>query len=135
MNIPENARRFLERPNLYATVATLAPDGSPHQAVAWYVLRDDGVVVNTSAERQWGKNLRRDPRASISVEDGLESVSLRGEVELVDDHEQAQADIAELARRYAGEAAEEMIENHFRKQRRISFVLRPARVHVYGLED
>ena len=51
------------------------------------------------------------------------------------DAEETQADIAELARRYAGAAVEVMIENHFRKQQRISFVLRPARVHVYGLDD
>ena len=136
VEIPETARRFLQRPGLYATVATLNPDGGPHQAVIWYLLTDEGVLVNSSEDRQWPRNLRRDPRASIAVEDGEQSVTMRGRVEVIDDENQAQSDIATLARRYHADDPQQvewLITNAFQRQRRVSFLFRPEHVHVHGL--
>jgi hypothetical protein len=48
------------------------------------------------------------------------------------DAEHGQADIAAMARRYETPLdAERLIEVRFRPQRRVSFVLRPARVHEH----
>lgn len=137
MAIPETARRFLQRSGLYATVASLNPNGAPHQAVTWYLLTDEGLLLNSAEDRQWPRNLRRDLRASIAVEDGEQSVTMRGRVEVIDDEEQAQRDIAALARRYRADDSQQvewLITNVFQKQRRVSFLLRPEHVHVHGLE-
>ena len=120
-----------------AVVASLNPDGSPLQAVAWYLVRGDTIVINSRVGRAWPRNLLRDPRVDIAEHDEYQWVGLRGSVEVVDDPEQALADISEMARRYHAdrpEHAEDLIERTFRPQRRISFTVRPTAVYEH-LED
>jgi PPOX class probable F420-dependent enzyme len=137
VEIPAAARSFLERPGLFATIATINPDGSPNQAVVWYVFTDDAFLVNSREGRQWPSNLRRDPRASIAVEDGYTWVGARGEAEIIDDQEKAQAHIAALARRYRWKdpkVAEREIAA-FQKQRRVSFLIRPRAIYLHLDDD
>jgi PPOX class probable F420-dependent enzyme len=124
-------RRFLSKPR-YAAVATIDADGAPRQAVIWFLLDGDTIVINSRDGRRWPTNLRRDPRISIAVTDSNEEswVGLTGTVEVVDDQVRAQADIAAMARRYSRDsaAADESIAT-FRTQRRVSFRLRPTGFH------
>jgi len=129
--LPAEVRTFLDSNRRYATLATINPDGSPHQTVTWYLLDGDTVVVNSLEGRRWSSNLRRDPRLSLTVEGGLKWVSLRGTVEFVDDLALARADIAAMARRYDEEGtAEQDIEHTFNLQQRVSFRLRPSAIHA-----
>jgi PPOX class probable F420-dependent enzyme len=128
VSLPERVRSFLE-PARFATIATVNADGSPQQAVVWYLLRGDALVVNSLVGRRWPTNLQRDPRFSLVVEDGLDYVALSGTAEALDDPAQAQADIAEMARRYeTAEEAERLIRDRFTPQHRVSFRLRVRRV-------
>ena len=125
------AREMLERPGVFATLATVMADGTPHQAVIWYLVRDEVIVVNSAVGRIWPSNLLRDPRYSLVIEDGYDWVGVRGRAEAITDQPTAQADIAEMARRYhAGDPdkAEAMIRGTFMPQERISFLLHPERV-------
>ena len=132
MELSQTLRRFLgDRPR-YATIATLNPDGSPHQAVVWFLLRDDHLVLNSKAGRRWPSNLLRDPRLSLTVEEGLDAVTLGGTVEHEADPELAQADIAEMARRYDDPQTAEREIARFRTEERLRFVFRPTRLHVHG---
>ena len=55
--------------------------GFPHPMPMWFGLEDDGAVVMTTfAKSQKVKNLERDPRVSLLVEDGEEYAKLRGVV-------------------------------------------------------
>lgn len=135
--LPPAVRAFLDAPR-FATVATIDLDGAPRQAVAWYRLSGDRLILNSRDGRRWPANLRRDPRVSVAVEDGYDNVVLQGRVEIVDDQERAQADIAEMACRYHAddtEKARRLIEGQFRRERRVSFVLRPDTVHAELGED
>ncbi len=125
------ARAFIERPRSFGTLATLSASGWPHQAVVWYLVREDTIVVNSAVGRIWPTNLLRDPRCSLLVEDSYEYVSLVGRVEAVTEQATAQADIAAMARRYHAadpEQAERMIRDLFSQQERVSFVLHPRRI-------
>ena len=131
--LPAEARAFLDgRPPRFGTLASINEDGTPHQAVLWYRLEADGsLLLNSRIGRRWPTNLLRDPRASFSVEDGYEWVSLRGEALEFRQGEGAQEDIAALARLYdTPEEAEKAIRT-FRTQERISFLLRPRAVSVH----
>jgi len=109
---------------MFGTLATLSPRGSPLQAVLWYALRGDDILVNSAVGRRWPANLLRDPRFSFMVEDGYEWVAVRGTAEPLHDPIAAQADIAGLARHYREpDEAERMIRDVFRHQQRISFLL------------
>jgi PPOX class probable F420-dependent enzyme len=125
-DVLEAARGLLAEELHFATIATINSDGSPHQAVVWYRFDGDTLVINSADGRVWPANLRRDPRISLTVEDGYRWVAIRGTVEVVNEVPAAQADIAAMARRYHAdepERAETMIRDRFERQRRVSFRL------------
>jgi PPOX class probable F420-dependent enzyme len=120
------------RPPRFATLATINADGSPHQAVIWYLLREGELVINSLVGRRWPANLRRDARCSLVVEDGLDYVAVNAVADEDPDAAHGQLDIAEMARRYeTPEEAARLIEHRFGPQRRVSFRLRPTRVHEH----
>lgn len=131
MKLSAQVRDFLAAPR-YATIATLNADGSVHQTVVWYLLRDDHLVLNSKVGRRWPTNLLRDARLSMTVEDGLDYVTLEGLAEPGDDQAQAQADIAEMAQRYDPPDAAARAIAEFRRQQRISFHFRPQTMHTHG---
>jgi PPOX class probable F420-dependent enzyme len=123
-------RTFLAAPN-YATIATIDPDGGPRQAVVWFALEDDVIVLNSRVGRRWPDNLLRDQRVSIAVIDATDGnywVGITGTAMAVEDQATAQADIARLARRY-GPADLERDLREFEGQQRISFRVTIASVH------
>jgi PPOX class probable F420-dependent enzyme len=131
-------RAFLAAP-LVTTIASVNPDGSPHQAVAWFRLEPDGrVLVNSRTPRRWPANLRRDPRVSLSVVDPGDPdrwVGIAAVVdEVVDDVERAREDIVSLAHRYRDGGPTPETEAIFRSQPRVTFMLRVTAVHDH-LED
>lgn len=132
-DLDPRVREFLMTTGRYATLATIDPDGSPLQAVVWYALEPDGTVLLNSLEgRRWPANLRRDPRASLTVEEGYDYVSLRGTAEHLHGGEAASEDIARLARRYAtGEDLERRLAT-FKGQDRVSFRFHPRSVTVHS---
>jgi PPOX class probable F420-dependent enzyme len=136
-SLPDHVRRFLAQPR-YAAVATIDESGAPRQAVVWFLFDADTIVINSLDGRRWPTNLRRDPRVSIAITDPTDEswIGLTGTVEVIDDQEQAQADIAAMARRYHGEDSAEAKDAiaTFRTQRRVSFRLRPTNIHDH-VED
>ncbi len=130
--LPDHVRAFLAEPR-FAAIATIDDDGAPRQAVIWFLLDGDTIVVNSLDGRRWPSNLRRDPRVSLAVTDARDQawVGITGTVEVVDDQARAQADIAAMARRYEDpDEAEAVIATRFSKQRRVSF-----RITVTGIHD
>ena len=74
----DELRDFLEEQKI-VSVATLGPHGRPHLVPLWYIPQDDGSLTGwTFAKSQKAKNLERDPRATLQVEDGVEYQELRG---------------------------------------------------------
>lgn len=131
--LPERIRTFLDDER-YATIATIDPDGSPRQAVIWYGLDGDEVVINSAMGRRWPSNLLRDPRVALSIidqADGYQWVGLTGTVRTITDRETTQADIAGMARRYHADDPDEVARSiaRFEAQDRISFRFRPESVH------
>ncbi|MGH3589197.1 MAG: PPOX class F420-dependent oxidoreductase [Pseudonocardia sp.] len=74
----------------FATVATLEPDGAPQTSVVWIGLDDGDVVFSATEDRRKVRNLRRDPRASMSITDAANPyrhAQLRGRVTITPDPE------------------------------------------------
>ena len=68
--IPESARAVLESDAL-AHLVTLNPDGSPQVSIVWVGLEGDDIVSAHLREQQKLRNVRRDPRVSLSLETGV----------------------------------------------------------------
>jgi PPOX class probable F420-dependent enzyme len=88
----------------YAVLVTLYEDGAPHSTVTWVDATDGHVLVNTAEGRRKDRNLRRDPRAAVTVigEDFYRWVSIQGTVVDRVTGPQADAHIDRLSRRYDG---------------------------------
>ena len=73
----EELREFLAE-QMIVSCATTGPNGRPHLIALWYV--PDGTELRgwTYAKSQKAKNLERDPRATLQVEDGVQYHELRG---------------------------------------------------------
>lgn len=135
MDLRDDVRAFLEEPR-FGVLGTINENGSPQQTVMWYELRGDTIVMNTKRGRRKDRNLLRDPRASLCVEEGQRYVTLEGTIAIVDDEATAQADIAALARRYEGpEEGERMAREEFASQHRVSLVLTVNRVDIHGFDS
>ena len=122
--LSEKARAFLNEKR-FAVLATINSDGTPQLTTMWYLLPGDTIVMNTKAGRIKERNMRRDPRIAICVEDGYNYVTISGTVEMIDDPEIAQQDIYRLAVRYDGEeAARQKVADQFSKERRVTLHLK-----------
>jgi len=134
--LSERIREFLAKPN-YATLATVGADGTPHQAVIWFRLEDDGrILVNSRAGRRWPTELRADRRCALAITDRNDPftwVGVQAEVDaVIDDVTAAREDIVALSVHY-GEFSDDSA-GRFRSQPRISFRLRIVGAHDH-LDD
>ena len=103
----EQVRAFLTAsPPRTGKLATVRADGRPHVAPVWYDLDDDGTIVfNTGARTVKGRNLARDPRASLCVDDDrppFSFVTVEGLVDLSDDLDAVRRLAVRLGGRYMG---------------------------------
>ena len=61
----------------FATVATIDPDGGPQTSVVWIGLDDGDLVFSATEDRRKVRNLRRDPRLSVSITDAENGLPAR----------------------------------------------------------
>jgi PPOX class probable F420-dependent enzyme len=86
-----DVRALIDGPN-FATVATLDPDGAPQTSIVWIALDGDALVFSATEDRRKVRNLRRDPRVSISISDArnpYRHTQLRGTVTISPDPDKA----------------------------------------------
>jgi PPOX class probable F420-dependent enzyme len=139
VSLPAHVRTFLDEVHT-ASIATVDPDGAPHQTVVWYRLDpDDRVLLNGRLPRRWQANLRRDGRLAISIIDAADPYRWLGLTavvdEVVEEVERARDDIVALAHRYHPEHGPTAASvAAFRTQQRISFLVRVTGIHDH-LED
>lgn len=74
----EELATFLDEQRV-VQVCTTGPEGRPHLMPLWYVVEDAPVLRGwTFAKSQKAKNLERDPRATLGIDDGVQYHELRG---------------------------------------------------------
>ena len=84
---PGEIRAFLSHGTRTAKVATCGSDG-PHVTPVWFALDGEELVFTTWADSVKGRNLRRNPRAAVVVDDDVAPyafVHMRGPVTLSED--------------------------------------------------
>ena len=88
----------------FAHVATLMPNGSPQVTPVWFDYDGQYIRINSARGRQKDRNLRRDARVALSIQDPdnpYSFVQLRGKVVEITE-EGADAHIDLLAKKYTG---------------------------------
>jgi PPOX class probable F420-dependent enzyme len=99
--IPATHRDLLQTP-VHAVLTTMMPDGSPQSSIVWADYDGEYVLINTTLERQKGRNMSRNPKVTVLTIDPSDSsrwVEVRGRViEMTRDGAEAHAD--RLTQRY-----------------------------------
>ena len=130
-SLSDAARAFLREPRV-ALIATIGPEGAPHQAAIWFRLEaDDRILVNSLDGRRWPRELEAAGRCSLAVVDEADRyrwVAVEASVESIDRSEATRDDIVGLAKHFREHSADG--EARFRSQARVSYRLRITAVHV-----
>lgn len=89
-----------------AKLATVCSDGRPHVAPIWFVAEPDGTIVfNTGAGTLKGRNLQRDQRVCLCVDDEappFSFVMIEGTVDISEDPDELLASATKIGGRYMG---------------------------------
>lgn len=121
----------------FGVLATVNADGSPQQTVMWYLPVDNRtILMNTKKRRVKDKNLERDPRVSLLVEDGQRYVAVRGRISVDDDATRGQETMRTITTRYEGaETAARQMEELYSKQHRITLTLDIESIDTHGFDE
>ncbi|PSJ29794.1 PPOX class F420-dependent oxidoreductase [Streptosporangium nondiastaticum] len=101
--LSDDLKKLLDDAPVFATVATVQPDGSPQLTVTWVTRDGDDLLISTTVGRRKEQNMRRDPRVTVMINPpnapytyaevrGTASLTTEGGPELID----------ELSRKYTG---------------------------------
>lgn len=102
----EEWREFVSYGTRTAKLATVRADGSPHVAPIWFLLEGNEVIFNTGAATVKGRNLARDARVALCVDDDrppFSFVMLRGRARLSEDPDELRYWATRIGARYMGE--------------------------------
>jgi PPOX class probable F420-dependent enzyme len=99
--IPDNYLDLFQK-KAFASLATLMPDGRPQVTPVWCDFDGAHVLVNSAKGRMKDRNMRRDPRVSLSIQDPdnpYRYLEVRGRVAEITE-EGAGAHIDKMAKKY-----------------------------------
>jgi PPOX class probable F420-dependent enzyme len=129
----EEIRAFLKE-QMVMQCATVGPRGRPHLVPLWFVTDGPELIGWTYAKSQKARNLDRDPRATLGIEDGVQYHELRGlmlecDVSLERDPDAVESYGLSLFGRYAGDLGREVREMVAQQaQKRVGLRFVPSRV-------
>ncbi|WP_393086279.1 PPOX class F420-dependent oxidoreductase [Streptomyces sp. LN704] len=101
----EQWRAFVSHGTRTGKLSTVRADGSPHVAPIWFLLDGDDLIFNTAKETVKGRNLARDGRVALCVDDDrppFDFVVLEGRAELSEDPGELRLWAARIGGRYMG---------------------------------
>ncbi|MFI5866398.1 PPOX class F420-dependent oxidoreductase [Streptomyces sp. NPDC051546] len=96
-------KKIIDDTPVFATVATIQPDGRPQLSVTWLARDGDDLLISTTVGRRKEVNLRRDPRITVMINPTnapYTYAEVRGTATVIT--EGGQDLINELSRKYTG---------------------------------
>jgi len=132
MSEPE-LEEFLDE-QMVMQCATVGPQGLPHLVPLWFVRKDRELIGWTYAKSQKARNLERDPRATLGLEDGVQYHELRGvmlecDVSVEREPSEVESYGTALFGRYAGDVGPELHDMiRAQAQKRVGLRFVPSRV-------
>jgi PPOX class probable F420-dependent enzyme len=128
---PDEVRAFLSHGTRTAKVATSGPGGQPHVMPVWFVLDGEDLVFTTGGQSVKARNLRRDPRAAVVVDEEIAPyafVHVRGRVTLSENLEELLRFATAIGDRYMGADRAEEFGRRNAAPGELLMRLRPERV-------
>ncbi|MFJ4366933.1 PPOX class F420-dependent oxidoreductase [Streptomyces chartreusis] len=110
----EEWRAFVSHGTRTAKLSTVRADGSPHVTPIWFVLDGDELVFNTGSSSVKGRNLVRDGRVALCVDDDRPPYSfvvIQGRARVSEDLDELRNWASRIGARYMGEERAEEFGN------------------------
>jgi len=108
MNLPQSTHRVFDEPK-DVTLITIDPDGSPHAAMVWVGRDGDDLLIGVEERHRKTRNLRRDPRVTLVLQDDRTSprgltqyLVVRGTAKLERDPQRYKELMDRLSKKYLG---------------------------------
>jgi PPOX class probable F420-dependent enzyme len=129
-NIPEKYEDILDK-KAFAQLATIMPDGTPQVSPVWFEYDGKNIVINSAKGRVKDRNMRRDPRVGLDIQDPdnpYRHLSIRGKVVKItedgaDDH------IDMLSKKYINQ---DKYPYRAPGEVRVKYVIAPEGAHTMG---
>jgi F420H(2)-dependent biliverdin reductase len=84
-NVPESAIRMRLTGQKNAWLCTVRPDGSAHVTPVWFVYQSSTWWIGADRSSVKVRNIQKEPRASLALEDGRFPVVAEGDASLIRD--------------------------------------------------
>jgi PPOX class probable F420-dependent enzyme len=135
----EEYRSFMLDRARTAKLATVRADGRPHVAPIWFDLDGEDLIFTTGESTVKGRNILRDPRVSLCVDDEVPPFSFvlfEGEAEIIADPEELLRWATRIGSRYMGEELAEAYGRRNAVPGELLVRVRPAKViALAGIAD
>ncbi len=115
-------------------MGTINHDGYPHLVPMWYAVIDGLIHMHTYGKSQKVKNIEREPRGSVLIEDGvayneLRGVYMRGRYEIRDDQDLCYRIGVKSAAKYQGLSEEQAGPGvRLAVRKRVAMIFRPEKI-------
>ena len=128
----EEYRAFITEGTRTGKLATVRADGRPHVTPIWFVLEGDDLYFNTWHTSVKGKNLQRDGKCSLCVDEAAPPYSfviVEGEAEIVEVNDvERVAWSTRIAHRYMGDDLAESYGKRNGVEGELLICLKPTKI-------
>ena len=131
----EEYRSFILEGTRTGKLATVNEDGSPHVVPVWFVLEGENLIFSTGLNSVKYKNMLRDPRVCISVDeekDLYSFVKIDGTATFSNDPDDRLSWATTIAARYMGEEHAEAYGIRNSGPDETVVIVKPERISAYS---
>ncbi len=127
-------RGFLLTGTKTGKLATVRDDGRPHVASIWFDLDGDVLVFNTNKDSVKAKNMVRDKRVAITVDDQtppFSFVTIEGTVSISDNPEELLHWATKIGGRYMGQNRAKEYGQRNAAEGELTVKIRPSKIRAF----
>lgn len=134
----DETKTFLKQGTFTGKLATVSKDGSPHVVPIWFILdNEDNIIFETFDTSVKGKNILRDSRVSLSVDDQkfpYSFVTIFGRAEILKSYDNKEGSneflqwAKEISARYVGQKKADVYAKRNSSEGAVLFRIIPKKI-------
>jgi PPOX class probable F420-dependent enzyme len=117
---------------LLGKIATVGRKGSPHVTPVWFMYENGMFRITTAEKAVKARNMRRDSRVSLLIDDGYKYVLVNGKAK-INNERNVERDTERLAIRYLGEEGARKMLPDILKVKHVTVEVIPEKVSSFNL--
>lgn len=126
MSFSEKETELVSRP-LFSKIATIGKDGAPQITPTWFTFEKGKFIVITPEKSVKVRNIRRDPRVSVLVDDEYKYVAIKGQAK-INTSRNVERDTERQVVRYMGREKAKEMTAEILKVKHVAIEITPEKV-------